>query len=365
MSNYLNYYNNSYDACRWAFINRMSSSSFSMKSVPAGNCGDLFTDIAYLKNGPENPLVIICSGLHGIEGYVGSAMQLYLPELLWQPQFGKLDFLLIHAVNPWGFRHNRRVTSNNVDLNRNFSMSPGLFNLANTGYSALYKCLEPGKPYTGNVWNSVSSFSSLLYHVLKNSRASLIQAIGQGQYEYDKGIIFGGKSFEPETASISRVMEAYCKPYSKILVIDIHTGLGTKGRLQLLHAPKIPENTKSMVNKLFNNQMIPCSNENFFRENGSFLDFVWQINQPKLCLPVMFEFGTANSQHLKGAFHTLNTMIIENQIHFYGCTNPTARNIIANRFLELFYPSCKSWRVSAMSQFSNILQMALNNYLKL
>ena len=79
--------------------------------------------------------VIHCSGTHGIEGYLGSAIQLrFLHELFLQNE-NQLrtnnvrapptkntpvkKVLLIHAINPYGMRHHRRTNENNVDLNRN------------------------------------------------------------------------------------------------------------------------------------------------------------------------------------------------------------------------------------------------------
>jgi len=92
------------------------------------------------KSGNEFIDVIHSSGVHGVEGYLGSAIQLrYLHELLLQneemmkscradngtqvpetesPMKGR-KVLLIHAVNPNGMRHHRRTNENNVDLNRN------------------------------------------------------------------------------------------------------------------------------------------------------------------------------------------------------------------------------------------------------
>ncbi|KAL7488896.1 hypothetical protein ACHAW6_014492 [Cyclotella cf. meneghiniana] len=81
----------------------------------------------------ENFNIIHSSGVHGVEGYLGSAIQLrFLHELIIQNEkrldsqqdTGSTDgelrqVLLIHAVNPHGMRHHRRTNENNVDLNRN------------------------------------------------------------------------------------------------------------------------------------------------------------------------------------------------------------------------------------------------------
>ena len=82
-------------------------------------------DIAYLKGereGGTDDLVVHTSGVHGVEGYAGSAVQQALLRLhSATPPTNKLrtSLLLIHAVNPYGMAHYRRFNENNVDLNRN------------------------------------------------------------------------------------------------------------------------------------------------------------------------------------------------------------------------------------------------------
>ena len=80
-------------------------------------------------------LNIICtSGVHGVEGYAGSAVQIwFLREILHEQQkilsqpgqqcdkstWDTRQIMLIHAVNPFGMRNFRRFNENNCDLNRN------------------------------------------------------------------------------------------------------------------------------------------------------------------------------------------------------------------------------------------------------
>ena len=64
----------------------------------------------------------ISSGIHGVEGFFGSAVQLAFLDSLppnWQPPPGT-KFILLHALNPFGFAWRRRFNEENVDLNRNF-----------------------------------------------------------------------------------------------------------------------------------------------------------------------------------------------------------------------------------------------------
>jgi hypothetical protein len=66
--------------------------------------------------------LIHSSGLHGVEGFAGSAIRLALLEQL--PSISSDGAILVlHALNPYGMAWFRHVNVNNVNLNRNFITS--------------------------------------------------------------------------------------------------------------------------------------------------------------------------------------------------------------------------------------------------
>jgi len=86
---------------------------------------DYTTDIAVLAgSGPG--LVVHSSGVHGVEGFAGSGIQIailsnFSAEAA-EARSADPDaptIVLVHAVNPFGMAHFRRFNENNVDLNRN------------------------------------------------------------------------------------------------------------------------------------------------------------------------------------------------------------------------------------------------------
>jgi len=83
--------------------------------------GELATDCAWI--GPEaaRSVLLLVSGTHGIEGFCGSGAQIDWLNRGEAAQLGPdRAALLVHALNPYGFAWARRVTHENVDLNRNF-----------------------------------------------------------------------------------------------------------------------------------------------------------------------------------------------------------------------------------------------------
>ncbi len=72
-----------------------------------------------------NRALVISSGLYGVEGLFGSAVQLallerYLPDYRLPPD---LAIVIIHILNPFGCAWYRRWNEDNIDLNRNFLLA--------------------------------------------------------------------------------------------------------------------------------------------------------------------------------------------------------------------------------------------------
>ncbi|MFP5407313.1 MAG: DUF2817 domain-containing protein, partial [Gammaproteobacteria bacterium] len=87
----------------------------------APNDSTLTTDVAVLGPTSGERALLVFSGTHGPEGFVGSAAQIaLLRELASRAEALSVRLVLVHAINPWGFAHISRTTENNVDLNRNF-----------------------------------------------------------------------------------------------------------------------------------------------------------------------------------------------------------------------------------------------------
>ena len=96
--------------------------------------------------------------------------------------------LLIHAINPYGFAWTRRVTEDNVDLNRNFVDHDKAYP-KNDGYLAIADAVLPKE------WNEASKAETERVfdaYAQKHGAFGLQGAISGGQYTHPDGIFFGG-----------------------------------------------------------------------------------------------------------------------------------------------------------------------------
>ena len=115
-------------------------------TCPAGE--PLTIDTVRLGSPRASRLVVVSSGVHGVEGYFGSAVQLmFLRSVL--PALSRPDdvaVLLLHAVNPYGFAWDRRVSEDNVDINRNFPTSAQTYSGCPDGYEQVDPLINPQTP---------------------------------------------------------------------------------------------------------------------------------------------------------------------------------------------------------------------------
>jgi len=83
--------------------------------------GELATDVAWLGAADAPRVLATTSGVHGVEGFFGSATQIeWLRRAKATPLPKDTAVLHVHAVNPYGFAYLRRTNEENIDINRNW-----------------------------------------------------------------------------------------------------------------------------------------------------------------------------------------------------------------------------------------------------
>ena len=342
MPDFMSYYKESYEDSRQSFLNLAQSLHVELRSHTVGELS--FESIHFPPvSGNKKKLLILTSGIHGIEGFTGSALQRYFIEVNF---FGlkqdDLGILVIHGINPYGFKHELRVTENNIDLNRNFDVSEELFKNENAGYSKVYDFLNPRKPYS-----KFAFYSGALTNILKHGMDNLRKAILRGQYQFPNGIFFGGKEFEPQVRLIQDELSRSAEGYSEVLLIDLHTGYGKRSKLHLF-GDRSPFIDQSYMNQVFKGMQVDYGQEkDFYAVTGGFTVFLAKLFHNKARFAgVVFEFGTIDSHKTKGSLESLYRMINKDK----------------TLFREMFYPSSSEWRKAVMEQFHNDLRKILLNW---
>ena len=225
-------FSKSYAEARVKFLAAAATAGLQIEShnhpLPGRNGEVLALDVALdlAGNSSADKLLILSSGCHGVEGFCGSGVQVFAlhdAEWLAKARDQGVAVLYLHALNPYGFSYVRRVTQENVDLNRNFQdFSKPL--PTNDAYREIKDLLLPEHwPPDAENTQAVAKF------IETHGMAAFQAAFSRGQHEFPKGMFFGGTAPTWSNRTVRQVLRDYAGSASKIAWIDLHTGLGPSG----------------------------------------------------------------------------------------------------------------------------------------
>ncbi|SMF46071.1 Protein of unknown function [Tistlia consotensis] len=203
----------------------------------AGPSGEtLATDVLRIGPADAERVLVSISGTHGVEGYCGSGVQVgWLQSGLWREVPEGVAQVVIHAINPYGFAWNRRVTEDNVDLNRNFLHFDQPLP-ENPGYDELHPVLYP-EDWTEESVAAAEAAEERFAEA--HGPLAVQQAISGGQYRHPDGLFYGGRQPTWSHRTLLSVLERELAGARRVAIIDYHTGLGPYGYGERItvHAP--------------------------------------------------------------------------------------------------------------------------------
>ncbi len=193
----------------------------------------LAMDVARFGAADAPALLIISSACHGVEGYCGSGVQ---NALLADPGFhaaaraAGVAVLYVHGLNPYGFSWWRRVTQENVDLNRNWQdFSQPL--PVNAAYDDIAHQVVPQS------WPpDAANEAALAAYAAQHGPRGLQTAITGGQYGHPEGLFFGGHTPTWSQQTLRHVLQEHGTRCARLGWIDLHTGLGPNGHGERIFA---------------------------------------------------------------------------------------------------------------------------------
>ena len=237
MTNIHDAFSKSYAEARQKFLAAAAQSGLKVEShihPEKGREGEeLAMDVA--REGPADAkhVLLVSSACHGVEGYCGSGVQIdALRSAEWHKTVAQsgVAVVYVHALNPHGFSHVRRVTQENVDLNRNFhDFSKPLPD--NTAYKEVQHLLLP------DVWPpNEANMQATMQYIATHGMPKLQAAVSQGQHHDPKGLFFGGQAPTWSNQTIRKVLRQQGGQAQKFAWIDLHTGLGPSGVGERIYA---------------------------------------------------------------------------------------------------------------------------------
>lgn len=195
--------------------------------------GELALDV--VRDGPRDArrVLLLSSACHGLEGFCGSGAQVaLLRDAEWRRACANAGVAVVyaHALNPWGFAWLRRMTHENVDLNRNFHDYARPLP-RNPGYEELADFIVPEQ------WPETPENRAVLdAYAAKHGPMALQRAITGGQHTHPEGLFFGGSEPTWSQGAVRQVLREHGGHCDELGWIDFHTGLGPRGHGELILA---------------------------------------------------------------------------------------------------------------------------------
>jgi hypothetical protein len=338
----------SYAEARGKFLDAATRASATLtryvnpKKGPAGE--ELAADVARLGPAKASRVLLTISGTHGAEGYCGSGAQI----ASFESGFGRdlppdTALLVVHAINPYGFAWTRRVTEENVDLNRNF-VDHGKPLLRNEGYDELAEAICP-RDWLGA--GRAAADQQLHAFAKKRGMDALQQAISGGQWNHPDGIFYGGTAPTWARQTLTRILANELDGARHLAMIDYHTGLGPYGYGEqiVVHAPGTAalKRAEQWFGKVTNPQLGTSASANVTGTNLGALDAM--LAPRGIAVTSMaLEYGT------RPLLEVLDAVRADNWLHHHGTLDSKEGRDLKAKIRDAFYCDADDWKDMIVEQ---------------
>ena len=335
-------FSESYAEARPKFCSAAASAGGSIRSwfnpKARGSNGEaLYLDTARFGAADAPNMLVLIAGTHGVEGHCGSGA-----EIAWLQNGGPAQLphntgaLLVHAINPYGFAWNRRVTEDNVDLNRNFVDHDKAYP-KNDGYLALAAAVLPREWDEASMAETTRVFEA---YAQKHGAYGLQGALSSGQYTHPDGIFFGGNTPAWSNRTIRAIARQELSAARRVGVIDFHTGLGPFGHGELIAAMAPTSKSFGRAKAWYGAEM--TSPEGGTSASavvvGVMTDAFPQELPDAEVTSIAIEYGTYTVPEVLGAVRA------DNWLHQRGDLASALGKTIKADIKERFFPSGDKWR---------------------
>lgn len=311
----------------------------------------LCTDVLWLGPKDARAKLLISSGLHGIELFAGSAIQL---KSLQDGTFSALPddvaVVMIHALNPYGAFHERRVNEDNIDLNRNFIDWPGPVPESSRLTVKLQEALLPEK------WNWPLILAKSLFYRLRYGGKELQAAIQGGQYSKPEGLFYGGADAAWSNI-VFRDIASRCMDNTACLAhVDIHTGLGPRGHGELIMTDSEGSETVKRARQWWDAETIrsTASGTSVSANTQGSIHNAFNGLAPGNCQTtlVALEFGT------QPLFKVLKALAFDNWVHGRD-QSPDNLEKARQQMREAFAPRDLVWQEKVLGRGADVIAQAV------
>jgi hypothetical protein len=359
------FYSSDYATAKERFVEAAKAVGGEVLSYQIGDDSGHAIDVSVLGDRFSRKTVVVSSGLHGVEGFFGSAVQLaWLRRIADRNHSSRIVF--IHAINPVGFAKRRRWNEDNVDLNRNFVLATERYDGAPPSYAALDPLLNPKSPPSR--WEPF--VAKAMWQIVLRGMPALKQAVAGGQHEFPKGCFFGGREPCASTQIIQQHYADWVEGSDSVIHLDLHTGLGSNGACKLLLEETESSPAYQWFVETFGQSFVEASKPDAeakakgtaYATKGSmgrwlhenFCEDKRRTNRDCCFRFALAEFGTY------GPLRVLSALRAENRAFFFADPDSAAARRSEEALFECFCPSSTRWRNQVTQTGIEIIQQAIH-----
>jgi predicted deacylase len=347
-----------YDECRARFRRACAAAGLPLVCHPIDALGPegqtLTVDEAFVGPDDATRVVMVLSGVHGVEGFIGSALQCDLLERLERAALAPgVGVAVVHAVNPWGMAWWRRQNESNVDLNRNWRRSDTEPE-HNEAYDEVHAIACPASPTMPDVDALLATAAEV---VAARGLAWVRDAITSGQYRHPDGLHFGGDRTEQSNLIVERIAEQRIAGRRRALVVDLHTGHGPPGEMTLLSDQPPGSAQDRFLRRHFPGVRVEATSGNpdatTGPKTGQIANGIRALAPDGACWSTSAEVGTASDLEQLAATYQ------SHWVHFHGDRDDAAHADAIWRYRNCFTPDDRDWERTAFSAGRLLLDQAL------
>ena len=352
----LDSFSGSYQVARERFREAARTAAAPLRHYPLADegpdGGELVVDVARV--GARNPrrAVVVSSGLHGVEGFFGSAVQ-----LAWLRRFrggsaslpGGTLVVLLHALNPFGFAWRRRANEGNVDLNRNFLAADEAYAGTPENYDRVHGLLNPPTPPPRlDVFRLRAAWA-----VRQHGLPALQNAVASGQYEHPTGLFFGGREAAASTRLVRERFRGWARWAEEVVHLDLHTGLGEYADYRLLIEPPHVHDLGWYRSRFDPQRVAAVGGDTPYAARGVMGAWLAHHAGSRHYRFACLEFGTY------APLRVLAALRAENRAHHHSAPDTPAYERAKRELVECFCPAGRVWRRKALGRALEVIEQAV------
>jgi len=298
--------------------------------------------------------VMVSSALHGVEGFLGSTLQCaVLEQSITSSLPSDVRIVLVHALNPYGYAHLRRWNEEGVDLNRNFLRDDERYQGSPQAYPQFNGLLN--QPSPPSPWEPFRLRA--MWAIARFGLRQLKQSIATGQYDFPQGLFFGGHGPCETTRYVREQLANWSGTSRDVLHLDIHTGLGKPGELQLLlDGPITTERRRLIEQRLAESIVVADAEESVAYAcrgsiGGDLTARLPDHDYTYLCA----EFGTHDPVTV------LKALRAENRAYHWGQPAAATTRWAKDLLVEAFCPRSDQWRSQVLARGLRVIRAAVQD----